>query len=466
MRSPLADRIRPKNLKEFVGQKHLVGEGKVLRKAIEEDKIFSMIFWGPPGSGKTTLAKIIANETNSHFVPTSAVTSKVSDVRKIVKVAKERQVAYNQRTILFVDEIHRFNKAQQDAFLPHVEVGTITFIGATTENPSFEVIGPLLSRSRVYVLNRLTSEELLEIAKRAVGDAERGLGKFNLKFEEGALDFLVNVSNGDARTVLNALEIAADITSPARKGLAKEKSSALGRSLKPGFGELASPKELPAVKEEPTVTKTLLEDILQRKSLMYDRAGEEHYNTISAFIKSLRGSDPDAALYYMARMIEGGEDPLFIARRMVIFASEDIGNADPHALPLALACFEACDRIGLPECRINLAQTVTYLASAPKSNASYAALLRAEKDVKGTLNEPVPLHLRNPVTDLMKEIDYGKDYKYPHNFEGHFVEGETYLPKKLKGRRYYHPTEQGEEKKIKERLEKFRNLVSRPKTKK
>ena len=424
MQSPLADRIRPQNLKEFVGQEHLVGEGKVLRKAIEEDKIFSMIFWGPPGSGKTTLAKIIANETNSHFVPTSAVTSKVSDVRKTVKEAKERQVAYNQRTILFVDEIHRFNKVQQDAFLPHVEDGTITFIGATTENPSFEVIGPLLSRSRVFVLNRLTCKELLEIAKRAIGDTERGLGKFNLEFEEGALYFLVNVSNGDARTVLNALEIAAET----------EKKSEKSQKI--------------------LITKEIFEDVLQRKSLMYDRAGEEHYNTISAFIKSMRGSDPDAALYYMARMIEGGEDPLFIARRMVIFASEDIGNADPRPLPLAVSCFEACDRIGLPECRINLAQTVTYLASAPKSNASYAALLRAEKDVKETLNEPVPLHLRNPVTKLMEKIGYGKDYKYPHNFEGHLVKGETYLPEKLKGRKYYHPTEQGEEKKIKERLKK------------
>jgi len=416
---PLADRMRPKNLDEFVGQEHLVGEGKILRKAIEEDKVFSMIFWGPPGSGKTTLAQIIANETNSHFVPISAVTSTVSEVRKIIKEAEERQTAYGQRTILFVDEIHRFNKAQQDAFLPHVEKGTITFIGATTENPSFEVISPLLSRSRVFVLTRLNPEELKEIAERAVKDRENGLGGREIELRKDALDFLVSVANGDARTVLNALEIAA---------------------------------AMDQTEDRTVITKELLEEVLQKKSLMYDKTGEEHYNTISAFIKSLRGSDPDAALYYMARMIEGGEDPLFIARRMIIFASEDIGNADPHALPLAVACFEACDKIGLPECRINLAQAVTYLAAAPKSNASYAALLRVENDVRKTLNEPIPLHLRNPVTKLMKRLGYGKDYKYPHNFEGHHVGGETYLPLKLKGRKYYHPTEQGEEKEIRKRL--------------
>lgn len=431
-KTPLADKIRPQNLGEFVGQEHLVGEGKVIRKAIEQDHIFSMIFWGPPGCGKTTLARIIANETDSHFIPISAVTSKVSEIREIVEEAKERKIAYSQQTILFVDEIHRFNKAQQDAFLPHVEDGTITFIGATTENPSFEVIGPLLSRSQVFALNRLEPKELKQIARRALEDEERGLGKYNVKLENGALDFLIGSANGDSRTVLNTLEIATNI----REDFSPDDDD---------FSELPN--------QQVTISEDLLENILQRSSLKYDKGGEEHYNTISAFIKSLRGSDPDAALYYMARMLEGGEDPLFIARRMVIFASEDVGNAEPYALPFAVACFEACEKVGLPECKLNMAQTVTYLASVPKSNASYVALTRAEKDVKDTLNEPVPLHLRNPVTDLMEDQGYGDGYKYPHNFENHHVEGEEYLPEKLRGKKYYHPSEQGEEKKIKERLE-------------
>ncbi len=435
MQSPLADRIRPKNLDEFVGQKHLVGKGKVIRKAIKNDKIFSIIFWGPPGCGKTTLARIIANETESHFVPLSAVASGVADIRKVVEEAKERNLAYKQDTILFIDEIHRFNKNQQDALLPYVEDGTIIFIGATTENPSFEVIGPLLSRSQVFTLDRLGPQELEKIANKALEDSEKGLGKYNVKLEEGALDFLIGAANGDSRTVLNTLEIATNI-----------------RENPPSISENSSKLSRKSL----TITKDLLENILQKSSLKYDKGGEEHYNTISAFIKSMRGSDPDAALYYMARMIEGGEDPLFIARRIVIFASEDIGNADPHALSLATACFEACEKVGLPECRINMAQTVTYLASAPKSNASYSALLKAEKDVKETLNEPVPLHLRNPVTDFMKEEGYGKDYKYPHNFENHYVGSETYLPEKLKDKKYYHPTKQGKEKEIKKRLEEIK----------
>ncbi len=423
---PLADRIRPQNLKEFVGQEHLVGEGKPLRVAIESDQLFSLIFWGPPGSGKTTLARIIANETGAHFVDLSAVSAGKADVVKVVKEARERLKLYAKRTVLFLDEIHRFNKAQQDSLLPYVEDGTIILIGATTENPSFEVIGPLLSRCRVYTLERLTPEELQLIVQRALPEVE---------IDDEALEFLVQASNGDARVALNTLEVAAE-QSFARPGLADAR---------------------------PGLTKSSIQNVLQSR-LLYDRAGEEHYNTISAFIKSLRGSDPDAALYYLARMLEAGEDPLFIARRMVIFASEDISNADPQALPLAVAVFEACERIGLPECQINLAHGVTYLASAPKSNASYSALLQAQKDVKETLNEPIPLHIRNAPTKLMKEWGYGKNYQYPHNFDGHFVK-EEYLPEKLRGHKYYFPTEQGFEKKVKERLDNLRQAVGDTKTK-
>jgi len=414
--SPLADRVRPQNLEEFVGQEHLVGEGKPLRVAIEKDQLFSLIFWGPPGCGKTTLARIIANETGAHFVGLSAVSAGKADVTKVVKEAKERLKLYQKRTILFLDEIHRFNKAQQDALLPSVEDGTIILIGATTENPSFEVIGPLLSRCRVYTLERLTPKEIKTIVERVLTDVE---------ITDEALEFLVQAANGDARVALNTLEIAARHVSP--------------------------------------IDTETVKNILQSK-LLYDRVGEEHYNTISAFIKSMRGSDPDAALYYLARMLEAGEDPLFIARRMVIFASEDIGNADPKALPLAVSVFEACERIGLPECQINLAHGVTYLASAPKSNASYSALLKAQKDVKETLNEPIPLHIRNAPTPLMKELCYGKNYQYPHNFEGHFVK-EEYLPKKLSGHRYYFPTEQGFEEKVKERLDNLRKFAGSLKTK-
>jgi len=419
--SPLADRIRPETLDEFVGQEDVVGEGRILRKMIKEDKLISLILWGPPGSGKTTLARIIARLTKSHFVQFSAVTSGVADVRKAVKEARARLRAYNQRTILFIDEIHRFNKAQQDAFLPHVEDGTIILIGATTENPSFEVIGPLLSRARVFTLERLTSGEIKRILAQAIKDKKRGLGQRKIEIDPEALQLVIDSSNGDARVALNALEIATETSKPNKEGIRH-------------------------------ITLKTAEEALQSGSLLYDKTGEEHYNVISAFIKSMRGSDPDAALYWLARMIEAGEDSRFIARRMVIFASEDVGNADPQALSIATGAAQAVEFVGLPEAQINLAQAATYLASAPKSNASYVGLLSAREDVKKTLNLPVPLHLRNPVTPLMKEIGYGKNYKYPHSFPGARVE-QTFLPKGLEKRKYYRPTQRGFEKTISKRLE-------------
>ena len=417
---PLAERIRPRTLDEFVGQEHIVGKGRLLRKMIEEDKLTSLIFWGPPGSGKTTLAYIIAHLTKSHFTQFSAVTSGVAEVRRVVKEAQARLKLYGQKTILFIDEIHRFNKAQQDAFLPHVENGTIILIGATTENPSFEVIGPLLSRTRVFTLKRLSFEEIKRILDRAIRDEEKGLGKFKVKIEPEALRFLIEGSNGDARVALNAMEIAVNTAKPDEKGRCH-------------------------------VDLKAIEEALQSKALLYDKAGEEHYNVVSAFIKSMRGSDPDAALYWLARMIEAGEDPRFIARRMVIFASEDVGNADPQALSVATAAAQAVEFVGMPEAQINLAHAATYLATAPKSNASYVALLAAKEDVKRTLNLPVPLHLRNAPTPLMKELGYGKGYKYPHNFPGARIKQE-YLPGKLKGKRYYHPTQRGFERTISKRL--------------
>jgi len=389
--APLADKVRPKTLKEFVGQEHLVGKNGVLRKLIEGDQLVSIIFWGPPGSGKTTLAHIIANRTKSRFFHYSAVTTTLDDVRKVVSEAKERLSAYNQRTILFLDEIHRFNKAQQDAFLPHVEKGTITLIGATTENPSFEVISPLLSRCRVLVLNQLSPEELKSIAKR-------GLKETKAKIKSDALDFLIQSSNGDARVVLNALEISQSLIS-----------------------------------SKSPITLEIIQEALQRKSLLYDKAGEEHYNTISAFIKSMRASDVDAALYYLARMVEAGEDPLFIARRMVIFASEDIGMAQPTALVVANEVFKACEEIGYPECAINLAHGTVYLAKAPKDRSAYNGLREAQEDVKKHGNLPIPLEILNAPTKLMKDLGYGKGYEpYPGK-------DKSLLPKKLKDKKYYHP---------------------------
>ncbi len=403
--APLADRLRPSKLDDFVGQEEIVGEGKLLRKAIANDELFSMIFWGPPGSGKTTLARIIAQLTKSYFVQMSAVTSGIADLRKVVEHAKERRKLHGTRTILFVDEIHRWNKAQQDAFLPHVEDGTVVLIGATTENPSFEIISPLLSRARVFVMKRLGIPELSKIVKRALSDKDRGLGNHNVAIAAKALDLLLSAGNGDARTVLNALEIAVKAATVDSKG-------------------------------KKHVSLADMEDALQHKALQYDKHGEEHYNVISAFIKSMRGSNPDAALYWLHRMVEAGEDPEFIARRMVVFASEDVGLADPNALTVAINVMQAVKLIGYPECQINLSHGCVYLANAPKDNTAYKGMLAAKQDVKESMNEPVPLHLRNAVTDLMKDLDYGKDYKYSHDFVAE--EGkQDYLPKKLKGKKYW-----------------------------
>jgi putative ATPase len=420
---PLAARMRPQTFAEFMGQEHLVAEGRVFRKCIEADKLPSMVFWGPPGSGKTTLAYVIANVTRAHFSSLSAVSAGVADLRRVIGEAKKRLKSSGQKTILFVDEIHRFNKAQQDAVLPFVENGTVTFIGATTENPSFEVISPLLSRCRVFRLNLLRDEEVKLIVERAIKDVERGLGRFQITVSEEALNHLVTMSNGDARVALNALEMAAFATLPDKGG---------SRSI-----------DLSAI-----------EEALQHRALLYDKSGDQHYDLVSALHKSLRGSDPDAALYWLGRMLEAGEDPLYIARRLMRFASEDVGVADPQALMIAVAAQQAVHFVGLPEGNLALAEAVVYLAAAPKSNSLYQAYSRVQKDIQQGRNEPVPLHLRNPVTDLMRQTGYGRGYKYAHDYPGHFVKQQN-LPPSLQGKRYYVPTEQGYEKEIADRLKKW-----------
>jgi len=412
--TPLAERIRPKTLDEYQGQTHLVGPGKPLRLMIENDSLSSIILWGPPGSGKTTLAKIILENTRSEFYQLNAVSSGVKDLRNIIEKAKENKLN-NIRTLLFIDEIHRYNKTQQDALLSSVEKGEIILFGATTENPSFEIIPALRSRVRIFVLEELSVNNLKDILNYALNNDEF-LRTKDIRIED--IDFLIFAGGGDARIMLNILEAS----------VIQEYNN-----------------------ERIIITKEIISNVLQKKNLLYDKNGEEHYNLISAFIKSIRGSDPDASVYWMARMLEGGEDPLFIARRMVVLAAEDIGNAAPNALVLAETTFNACEKIGMPEARIILSQCAIYLASAPKSNASYLAIDRAITDVKHLPAYNVPLHLRNAPTKLMKDLHYGNEYKYPHNFKGNFIE-QNYLPNELKHKRYYLPSENGNEKTIKERL--------------
>lgn len=422
MTAPLADRMRPQRLEEYVGQTHLLGEGKLLRRILQQEHIPSMIFWGPPGVGKTTLAKIIANQMKSGFVNFSAVTSGIKEIKDIMKQAEDNR-AFGARTLVFVDEIHRFNKAQQDAFLPYVERGSITLIGATTENPSFEINAALLSRCKVFVLRELTEEDLTELLSHALTD-RRGFGSMDVRMDTELLSVISAFANGDARTALNTLEMAV-----------------LNGEISPD-GSV-------------TVKKETLEQCLGKKTLLYDKKGEEHYNLISALHKSMRNSDPDAAVYWLVRMLEAGEDPLFIARRLIRFASEDIGLADSQALQLAVAAYQACHFNGMPECNLNLAQAVVYLSLAPRSNAVYRAYENAKADALTQLAEPVPLVIRNAPTKLMDDLHYGEGYIYAHDTEERMARM-TCLPESLKDRRYYLPTEEGAEKEFKERLERSR----------
>jgi len=434
---PLAARMRPRTLDEIVGQEHLLGPERLLRRTIEKDNITSMILWGPPGSGKTTLAEVIARQTHARFVTISAVSAGVADLRRVVDEAQKLRQFTQQRTILFIDEIHRFNKAQQDAVLPHVERGVVTLIGATTENPSFEVNSALLSRSRVFTLKSLTEEQIITLLERALADKERGLGQTGVTIDEEALQQVAIFANGDARTALNVLELAVH----SMEGTAKADRSA-------------------------HITVPLIEEVMQHRALLYDKGGDQHYDTISALHKALRGSDPDASLYWLGRMIEAGEDPLYIVRRLIRFASEDVGMADPQALLVCVAAQQAVHFVGLPEANLALAQAVVHLATAPKSNALYAAYSRVQEDVQKTRNDPVPLQIRNAPTQLMKDLDYGKDYKYAHEYYKDMqiedperppsAQLQEYLPESLKGRHYYEPGQQGREASIKKWLERRR----------
>ena len=415
--TPLASRLRPKTLEDYVGQKHLIQKGKVLYQLIENDAISSMIFWGPPGVGKTTLARIIANKTKSQFIDFSAVTSGINDIKKVMKKAEELR-KIGQRTIVFVDEIHRFNKAQQDAFLPFVEKGSIILIGATTENPSFEINSALLSRCKVFVLQALTSEDIVELLKHAL-NADEGFGHLDIDMNEDMLYMIATFSNGDARVALNTLEMVV---------LNGEKQD-----------------------HKVHITKEILEQCINQKSLLYDKKGEEHYNLISALHKSMRNSDVNAAIYWLARMLEAGEDPLYIARRLVRFASEDVGMADSRALEICVAAYQACHFLGMPECNVNLTHAVTYLSLAPKSNALYMAYESAKKDALSTIAQPVPLQIRNAPTRLMKELHYGEGYQYAHNYEEKMTAMQC-MPDELVDHHYYYPTTQGTEAKVRERV--------------
>ena len=421
---PLSTRMRPQSFDDFLGQQHIIGENKVLRRTIEIGEIPSIILWGPPGSGKTTLANLIAKHTKSQFISISAVTSGVPEVRKLIGHAQVIKREQNCKTILFIDEIHRFNKAQQHVILPHIENGTITLIGATTENPSFEIISPLLSRTRVFTLESLTLPDLRNLIFNALNDHINGLSHLNVQIEEKAIEFLINMANGDARIILNALELSSIGTKPDKDGVR-------------------------------TVTLETMEQAFQTKTLNYDRDGSQHYDTISAFIKSIRGSDPDASIYWLARMIESGEDPRFIARRLIILASEDIGLAEPSALSLAIATQQTIQIIGMPEAKIALAQATIFMATCPKSNSAYNAIQKATYDIQNMSLEPVPVHLRNAVTPLDRQLRHGELYKYPHDYNDHYV-AQEYLPNKLRNKRYYEPSNQGKESDIRGRIQNWR----------